>query len=412
MIVKDISEHISIGVNEEGEVGIYVCDKLVSVCSMVLVEIPPRHVDDINSIDELLEGYDADSEEYSIYEISLEDEIFVHASNVEGWYLSGYDSRAMDSRIAFPVLERLYEHDPNARYAYMNILKERWEHGNEKSRRALVTNLLYQSKGYVDNLEPMFSLEEHGMIHGFIDMIEDMYYPKLDYMLRLVRKGKIGVKDILENLLDSISIASKRTEDEWNDYPDPYFIEQDITAFKICLEDKSWKKLDFGDMRRKLLRVEEKYGKKYYPDPDNREKAASSRNLSYDSIISESVDYPSYLYSIGDMKPVLEYLGKKFFFDYTHFIDYVEVTYFPRITPLTSDVTHVDVTNFYYGWNEIYCRYKDGHYEKENVFIESKSVVHFFKNDKNHIDGLKDYIIEKTGIDSKTLVKIFSTYLD
>ncbi|MGV9141827.1 MAG: hypothetical protein ACOC1X_02705 [Promethearchaeota archaeon] len=107
-----INEYIKLKL-ENGETQIYVQDQLFSQCKYLLLNIKRKNVrqyDNINSIDEIRDIYDHSLEHDKSQEgIDSRTEFKGHCSNLQAWYEHNYDTRLLDSRLAFPLLRRLTE---------------------------------------------------------------------------------------------------------------------------------------------------------------------------------------------------------------------------------------------------------------------------------------------------------------
>ncbi|MHA1987820.1 MAG: tetratricopeptide repeat protein [Promethearchaeota archaeon] len=110
-LVYKINKYLTLKLKND-ETVIYIADEPFEICKHLIISIPVEHVNDIESIDEVVDGYGQDIE-YKFYshEVKLTPkEIFKgHCSNLQVWVESGYDTCLLGSNLAFPLLKRLTE---------------------------------------------------------------------------------------------------------------------------------------------------------------------------------------------------------------------------------------------------------------------------------------------------------------
>ena len=79
----------------------------------MLINIPIENInrfDGIESIDQIIyEGNKNFENEGIKYQISSEEEFWAHASNLQVWVESNYDTRLLHNNLAFPLLKELVE---------------------------------------------------------------------------------------------------------------------------------------------------------------------------------------------------------------------------------------------------------------------------------------------------------------
>ena len=108
-----INEYITLKL-EEGKTNIYVAREKFIQCKYLLLVDPEKTFDDeIDSIDDAAEKYDAFLEGAEItpkiLNISPEEEFKAHCSNLHAWNDYGYDPRILHSNLSFPLLKALTE---------------------------------------------------------------------------------------------------------------------------------------------------------------------------------------------------------------------------------------------------------------------------------------------------------------
>ena len=129
-----VNEHLALKLERE-KTNIYVDGELFNQCKYLLIIIPVDEVEryeEIDSIDEaklvlnhsLERGNRRTNNEPSI---PSEIEFWAHCSNMQAWAENDYDTRLLDSRLAFPLLKRLTEvGDPIARRVFSEEIATRF----------------------------------------------------------------------------------------------------------------------------------------------------------------------------------------------------------------------------------------------------------------------------------------------
>ena len=91
---------------------IYIAGESFELCKHLIISIPVGQIKNIDSIDEVVDGYGQNIEKkYYAHQVELtHKEIFRgHCSNLQVWAENGYDTRLLGSNLAFPLLKRLTE---------------------------------------------------------------------------------------------------------------------------------------------------------------------------------------------------------------------------------------------------------------------------------------------------------------
>jgi len=123
----------------ENQVKAFVRDTPVSSCRYAIVTVAPDIT--ATSMDEILAKYALPENESKKFTreagLTLADEVFVHASNLQAWVEHDYNVNLIDSRLAWPLLRQLRPYDPHANDAFLQAVHERWTAGSPQSRIAL-----------------------------------------------------------------------------------------------------------------------------------------------------------------------------------------------------------------------------------------------------------------------------------
>lgn len=106
-----ISEFITVKLEEDGSINIYVKNEKFLQCKYLILNRRVEELDNLmtlDSVDDMAEILDHSLEEQLI-EIPKEVEFWGHCSNLQAWYENDYDSRFLHSNIAFPLLKELVD---------------------------------------------------------------------------------------------------------------------------------------------------------------------------------------------------------------------------------------------------------------------------------------------------------------
>jgi len=133
-----LTPHLNVGARN-GKAVALVDGQVVSQCRYALVTCTTDT--QVYDVDELIQKYAIpESKARSALKkegFTLADEVFVHASNLQAWVELGYDARVVHSQIAWNILRHLRFVDPDAEYAFLEQVCDRWANGSETSRIAL-----------------------------------------------------------------------------------------------------------------------------------------------------------------------------------------------------------------------------------------------------------------------------------
>lgn len=133
---------------EDGETILYVAGERFRQCKYLFLNLPDQTTgDQINSIDEAAQHYNADLEgEYTgrgvhpeDYGLTDEEVFFGHCSNLQAWAEHDYNTRLLHSNLAFPLLQRLMEAgDPKAKGMFKEEVAKRFMEGNAVVQEFLI----------------------------------------------------------------------------------------------------------------------------------------------------------------------------------------------------------------------------------------------------------------------------------
>jgi len=120
LILRIVNNEIKIFVNNEEFLG---CAFLL--LDLNVVDFPDY--DEIGSIDEAALNLGRGAETTRPEELSVEQEFWGHASNLQAWAELGYDTRILKSDLSFPLLKKLSEvGDPQAKKVFKKEIAERF----------------------------------------------------------------------------------------------------------------------------------------------------------------------------------------------------------------------------------------------------------------------------------------------
>jgi hypothetical protein len=351
-----INQHLSVELDHE-TVWSVVDGKRIHVCRFAICNIPVgADTSDVTDVDTLLDRFGVHENEYDLREqqntILPSDELFVHASNLTAWAENDYDPRLIDSKLGFPLLSHLYKVDTKAEWSLFETVKERWNNGNYNSRLAL-----FEMVG----IDIMYSLEDNGIVNGVLDFILciDTSPDRHCLLFPYFKAGKVTEEEYLAGLsVHTIGLYHYYTSTHKN------------SKFKYSVDHMF--SLIYEYSRRNERRV--------YPDPVERITARAARVVHrhqeiymchygssvgfYSPVISDPIDYPSFLY-ITDQ-----------FFSVSHVKDKsITIIIYPRRSSSAEtyyitappDVTDVFVyhPSFDQFWSPVIFRYSDGRFEKD-----------------------------------------------
>jgi len=160
---------------KEDKTVIYIAGKEFRLCKSLVIQIPRGLLSEdleFQSIDDFINSIDNDKTYYNIDDhkiyISPEEEFWVHCSSFEAWVKFNYDTRLMDSQLAFPILRQLaINGDSKAEIIFREEILKRFKHGSYQTQKYLMI------EGYLAN----FTTEE--LINGLLDPEESIIMSKI-----------------------------------------------------------------------------------------------------------------------------------------------------------------------------------------------------------------------------------------
>ncbi len=189
-----INDFLTLKLGDNGSVDIFVNGEFFDICKYLLINIPTYEVerfDEINSIDEaaeLLNHSMENEEEFDEHNLNPEELFWGHASNIQAWVESKYNTCLLHRNLAFPLLKKLTEAgDPVAKEVFKHEIAKRIDDG--------CINVVYYLiiEGYLKYLdrEEIQSLFEINL--------------KLDQnLLHALESGDKNLKNIAKGLLERL----------------------------------------------------------------------------------------------------------------------------------------------------------------------------------------------------------------
>lgn len=111
---------------------VFVGETRINQCRLVLMSFPMEKVEELGhfeTIDELSEFAERNELDFTP-EITPEEEFWANCSAIQAWVESGYDTRVLDMRLAFPILKELtILGDKRARQKFKDEIFKRFSSG-------------------------------------------------------------------------------------------------------------------------------------------------------------------------------------------------------------------------------------------------------------------------------------------
>ncbi|MHA1497457.1 MAG: hypothetical protein ACTSRT_07895 [Promethearchaeota archaeon] len=201
VINKEISLHL-IG----KETHIFFGGKKFGICKKVAFSSNLENILELTntnkSLNELLDTIQSQSEYTMEYEniITAEEEFFVHCSNIQAWYESGYNTDLLDHRLSFPLLRMLVRNnDLDAMKVYKEEIARRF-------RSTFLPTVLYLlSGGFLDNFNKeeleMVMLGSNRDLENKSDLKKDLNFTELATNLFILQKLWLQYNDIKAELM-------------------------------------------------------------------------------------------------------------------------------------------------------------------------------------------------------------------
>ncbi|TFG00382.1 MAG: hypothetical protein EU542_08135 [Promethearchaeota archaeon] len=173
---------------ENGNTIIYINNKKILQCRYLLLNNPIKNYKESHdlhqnlSIDNQAENLDHSLEldEQEMFEITPETEFWAHASNLQAWYESKYNTQVLHSNLAFPILRKLtIAGDEIAKEVFEKEIISRFRSGDLNVMTFLI------KEGYLDHL----SIEKSEELYQELNFET---YKKLQKRLQEESKNKEG----------------------------------------------------------------------------------------------------------------------------------------------------------------------------------------------------------------------------
>ncbi len=139
-----LNKYVTLKLENNEKTMIYINNEPFKLCKSLIINLPNSSLDEIESIDDAIEEV---SKNYKLenYQIPPETEFWGHCSNLQVWIESEYDTRLLQSELAFPLLEKLCNiGDPIAKIKFKEEIVKRLESGSQN-----VINFLYE-EGFIE----------------------------------------------------------------------------------------------------------------------------------------------------------------------------------------------------------------------------------------------------------------------
>ncbi|MHA1679994.1 MAG: hypothetical protein ACTSUE_03235 [Promethearchaeota archaeon] len=150
--LSDGMKDYDLKIESGGDTFVVVDGKPLATCMHVILHLDETMIDatkDAKDMDEIIRIYkrlrapSTDSpqggmQKFRGVQITPEEEFQAHCSNIQAWYEHGYDTRLMDSRLAFRILGALFEAgDPTAERVLRREIQDRLSSGSLNSLYAM-----------------------------------------------------------------------------------------------------------------------------------------------------------------------------------------------------------------------------------------------------------------------------------
>jgi len=221
---------------EERKSNVYINDLKFTQCKHLKINISKsnyKKYNDINSIDEII---DLDEEAPVVY-IPPEVEFWAHCSNLQVWYENDYDTRLMDSKLAFPLLEKLaQEGDKIAKRVFKEEIIKRVLDGYVPTIMYLFEELEYLDNFYKEELWNFYEI-----ITEKQNITEDvLFYVKSFILATLIKEfNDIKAKNLFKTQLKNI--IRKGDNEKYLLLDEEYLLLEvlDRDAFWECFNEES-----------------------------------------------------------------------------------------------------------------------------------------------------------------------------
>lgn len=216
-----ISDFLKVVLEDNGKSMIYLDNKPFSICKHLFIINPQndKKVNEIESIDDLKQNYE-NSEHIKPKDLNItrKDLFWGHCSNLQMWFENDYDTRLIDSRLAFPILRRLVElGDKKALRVYKDEIVYRLENGNDSTTSFLLEHL----KSFVNKKEFFDKEEREVLINILLEMKKKVkhtkktmfFNKKLAIFNLLIQLGYEKAKEYIKESFDTALEMAKLQHD-------------------------------------------------------------------------------------------------------------------------------------------------------------------------------------------------------
>ncbi|HEC39764.1 hypothetical protein LCGC14_0525780 [marine sediment metagenome] len=135
--ILPINDFITLKLGDNGSVDIFVNGEFFEICKYLLINIPLDEIDEFNEIDsideaaEILDHSMEDEDELDVVNLNPEELFWGHASNLQAWVESKYNTCLIHRNLAFPLLKKLTEvGDPVAKEVFKHEIAKRIDDGS------------------------------------------------------------------------------------------------------------------------------------------------------------------------------------------------------------------------------------------------------------------------------------------
>ena len=282
---KELSERITLKA-EDGHIYVYIDGVKFHQCMRLLFSIPTGEIEDyaeINSIDEMDDKFGTEQDqqdalaqmakEEAVIKMTLEEEFYAHASNLEAWIENDYNTNILHKSLSFPILNELSKKKGSASdIRLQEEVSERFSMGH------LPVSLYLLKEGYLDDFSlDLFTITFDNFLNNIkildlkilkLGVLYD-FYNKLSTLEDKYKKYKISsiesVLHILENILidleqwrvvfDNLKKRGEmiRLKEFQKDFVE-YFIEIDAEESLNFLKKKMFRDFEPEDINHALKR--------------------------------------------------------------------------------------------------------------------------------------------------------------
>lgn len=225
-----INKYLSLKL-EKKKTNIYINNKYFTICKHLLIDIPRNEIesfDKINSIDELILR-----NRNSTRLMNPKTEFWGHCSNLQAWYENNYDTRLLDSYLAFPLLQKLsMVGDSLARKVFKDEIAIRIEANYLPTTRFLINRYLKDFES--EELNIIFEKIKESNIYDKLTPSEIKYLTELGdpYAKQSLKERLLRDMDKKDRYIDIITRLVYKFDSHYNQYYSDLFNKKDIEIFR------------------------------------------------------------------------------------------------------------------------------------------------------------------------------------